>query len=358
MSDTRPLIWIIALLLLLNVYGTGLILQELRQQDDDIVTASVIDTSAQTNTVSQPKANIELIVEAPVQAKIESEIEAETQVQVQDETEMAIVETPMSEEVATDPVSTEIIVARVNGTDIGEALLYSYLNQLASPEQLARWDSLQEVPKNILTQGINNAALDSLLVQLAIESELDRNPFIQANIEQNRRYVLKTAYLDMLAPELVNDEEITTQYTVLIASLQGKQEYRARHILLANEHEAEIIDKALEEKKKSFDELARLFSLDEGTSHRGGDLGYVLEGQLNTEFETAVAKLAIGQVSKPFKTDMGWHIALVENRREAQPMTLEAATPVIRRNLEQQAIQQHLSELLGSADIEILVNPE
>jgi parvulin-like peptidyl-prolyl isomerase len=54
---------------------------------------------------------------------------------------------------------------------------------------------------------------------------------------------------------------------------------------------------------------------------------------------------------------MGWHIALVEDRREAKPMSLEAATPVIRRKLEQQAIQRHLSELLGSADIEMLVNP-
>ena len=357
MSDTRPLIWIIALLLLLNVFGTGLILQELREQDEDIVTASVIDTSEQSNTTSQPEASIELIAEAPVQAITETEMEAETPVQAQAQTEIEVVETPISEEAPTDPVSTEIIVARVNGIDIGEALLFSYLNQLASPEQLAQWDSLQDVPKNILIQGINNAALDNLLVQLAIESDLDQNRFIQANIEQNRRYVLKTAYLDMLAPGLVNDGDIATQYATLLASLQGKQEYHARHILLANENEAKIVDKALEENKKTFDELAKLFSLDEATSHRGGDLGYVLEGQLNPEFESAIANLAIGQRSKPFKTDMGWHIAMVENRREAKPMSLEVATPVIRRKLEQQAIQRHLSELLGSADIKILVSP-
>ncbi len=54
---------------------------------------------------------------------------------------------------------------------------------------------------------------------------------------------------------------------------------------------------------------------------------------------------------------MGWHIAIVEDRREAQPMSLEAATLVIRRKLGQQAIQLHLPELLGSADIEVLVGP-
>jgi len=54
---------------------------------------------------------------------------------------------------------------------------------------------------------------------------------------------------------------------------------------------------------------------------------------------------------------MGWHIAMLEDRREAVPISLEAATPVIRRKLEQQAIQPHLSELPGSADIELLVGP-
>jgi peptidyl-prolyl cis-trans isomerase C len=299
--------------------------------------------SEQTDSISQPEAQTELIAEAPVQAATEIENE--------------LVESPASQDSPIDSIPTEIVVARVNGTDIGEALLYSYLNQLAPPEQLAQWDRLEDVPQNILIQGINNAALDNLLVQLAVESDLDQNPFIQANIEQNRRYLLKTAYLDMLAPGLVNERDIVTQYAILVASLQGKQEYHARHILLANEHEAEIVDKALEEKKKSFDELAKQFSLDEATSHRGGDLGYVLDGQLNLEFETAVEKLEIGQISKPFKTGLGWHIAMVEDRREARPMSLDAATPVIRRKLEQQAIQRHLSELLGSAEIEMLVGP-
>ena len=343
MSDTRPITWIIVLLLLLNVLGTGLILQELREPDEDPRTTTVIVPSEQADSISQSEAHTDLIAEAPVQAATEIEKE--------------LVESPASEDSPIDLVPTKIVVARVNGTDIGEALLYSYLNQLASPEQLAQWDRLQDVPQNILTQGINNAALDNLLVQLAIESDLDRNPFIQANIEQNRRYVLKTAYLDMLAPDLVNDQDIAVQYATLVTSLQGIQEYRARHILLADEHEAKIVDKALEEKKKSFDELAKLFSLDEATSHRGGDLGYVLMGQLNSEFETAVEKLEIGRLSKPFKTEMGWHIAMVEDRREAKPMSLEAATPVIRRKLEQQAIQRHLSELLGSAEIEVLVGP-
>ncbi len=57
MSDTRPIIWIIVLLLLLNVLGTGLILQELREPDEDTRTTTVIVPSEQTDSISQSEAD-------------------------------------------------------------------------------------------------------------------------------------------------------------------------------------------------------------------------------------------------------------------------------------------------------------
>ncbi len=343
MSATRPITWIIIALLLLNAIGMMIILQELREPNKTTSTAIVIKSPDETGLVDRIKADVETVIEAPVQAGVE--IEPET-------TEPTMLENPP------DPVATEIVIARVNGTDIGQTLLVSYMNQIASPEQLSQWNTLDDVPQNILTQSINNAALDTLLVQLAVQSKLDRNPATLANIEQSNRNILKAAFLNRLAPELIDNREIATRYETLAASLAGKREYRARHILLANEKEAKIIDKALEEKKKSFDELAKLFSLDEANSHRGGDLGYVLEGQLNSAFETAIEALEPGQISKPFKTELGWHIAIVDDRREANPMSLKQATPIIRRKLEQQAIQRYLANLLASADIEVLVNLE
>jgi len=116
--------------------------------------------------------------------------------------------------------------------------------------------------------------------------------------------------------------------------VSGTNYYRARHILLANQKEARIVDKALEQNKKSFDELAKLFSLDEATGLRGGDLGYVLEGQLNPEFEKVVNDLEIGQRSKPFETDLGWHIVVVDDRHDSQATPFTQATPIIRQKLE------------------------
>lgn len=344
MSNTRPLTWIIAGLLLFNVIGTVIILLQIIEPGEETTAAIAPDPSKQSDSINRVKTGSEKYSDLPVQAS--SEIEP------------LATNSNAPENKPADLASKEIVIARVNDTDIGQALLISYLNQLAPQEDLARWNTLNEVPENILMQSINNAALDKLLVQLAIETKLDQSPVIQAEIEQNNRNILRTAFLNRLASELVSNEDIATQYETLVASLQGKLEYRARHILLVNEKEARIVDKALEQKKKPFDELARLFSLDEATGLRGGDLGYVLEGQLNPEFEKVVNDLEIGQRSKPFETELGWHIVVVDDRRDSQAMSFEQATPVIRQKLEQQAIQKYLEDLLASATIDVLITPD
>jgi parvulin-like peptidyl-prolyl isomerase len=139
--------------------------------------------------------------------------------------------------------------------------------------------------------------------------------------------------------------------------VSGTNYYRARHILLANQKEARIVDEALEQKKKSFDDLTQLFSLDEATGLRRGDLGYVPEGQLNPEFEKVVNGLEIGQRSKPFETDLGWHIVVVDDRRDSQAMPFTQVTPIIRQKLEQQTVQKYLESSLDSATIDVLLAP-
>jgi len=343
MSNIKPAIWIIASLLLLNVIGTVTILLKITEPDEETGTGIQATPSRQTDSIS----SIELAQEK----------KPDSSGQVNAYIESVAINSIAPEESPTDQGTEDIIVARVNNTNINQSLLISYLNQLAPSESLAEWKTLNDVPNNILMQSINNAALDNLLVQLAIKMKLDQEQVIQANIARSNRNILKSAFLNQLAPNLVSNNDITSQYETLVASLEGKLEYRARHILLANEKEAKIVNKALEEKKKSFDELAKLFSLDETTGLRGGDLGYVLAGQLNPEFEKLIMDLEIGQRSKPFETEFGWHIAIVDDRRDSQPMTFTQATPIIRQKLEQQAIQKYLTELLGSATIEVLIEP-
>lgn len=249
--------------------------------------------------------------------------------------------------------SSDPEIATVAGMGIRKSELIPYLQDLASSQQLLQWGSLESIPPDVYETALLNLAQDKLVRQVADEAELTERPEVKALMEKSANRIAKLTYLEQLAPQLVNEENVKQRYTELADSLRGKTEYRARHILLKDEKEANTIIKAL--KKRPFDELARLFSLDEKTGLRGGDLGYVLPGTLDPEFEAAVAKLKIGKVSKPFQTRFGWHIAIVEDRREARPMAFEQAQPIIRRQLEQQAAKDWLDELVANAEIKTLL---
>lgn len=254
----------------------------------------------------------------------------------------------------TENTNKKILFATVNGSPLYQEDVISALNKVASQEQISTWRSIDNIPEEVLSTAINNAALDRLLLDIATQNNLYENPAIINTLKENENQIIKTTLLNLVKPNLVSEEQIKTEYNALAESLKGQKEIKVRHILLATEKEANIIDEALKQKKKTFAELAKLFSLDESTAINGGDLGYVIAGQLNAEFEKEISNLNLAEVSAPFETPLGWHIAIVDDRRNSEVMPLEQASPVIRDRLEQQAIQNYLNNLLSTADIRII----
>lgn len=101
------------------------------------------------------------------------------------------------------------------------------------------------------------------------------------------------------------------------------QQTHARHILIRTNEiasETEVLN-ALErvrerlKNSEDFAKLARAISEDPGSAAKGGDLGWASPGQFVPEFEQTMNSLAIGEISKPFKSQFGWHIMQVLERR-------------------------------------------
>ena len=105
-----------------------------------------------------------------------------------------------------------------------------------------------------------------------------------------------------------------------------------------------------------FGELAKKFSED-GSAPNGGNLGWMGPGDLVPEFEQAMNRLQIGEVSNPVKTEFGWHLIQVLERRETQ-LTVEKqrqfARAAIRERKFEQAYQDWLRELKDTATVKIL----
>jgi peptidyl-prolyl cis-trans isomerase SurA len=109
-------------------------------------------------------------------------------------------------------------------------------------------------------------------------------------------------------------------------------------------------------KTADFADLAKKFSED-GSAASGGELGWMSPGDLVPEFEQAMNRLQIGEVSNPVKSEFGWHLIQVMDRREGQ-LTIEKqrqfARAVIRERKYEQAYQDWIRELRDSATVKVL----
>lgn len=125
---------------------------------------------------------------------------------------------------------------------------------------------------------------------------------------------------------------------------------RARHILLKDEEEAsKVLDRL--EAGEEFEEVALEESLD-GSAAQGGDLGYFTKGNMIKEFEDAAFALKVGEISGLVKTEVGYHIIKVEDRKES----LEDLEEQIAMVLKQQKYEEHIKDLKDKADIDVLID--
>ena len=131
---------------------------------------------------------------------------------------------------------------------------------------------------------------------------------------------------------------------------KGKQEVHARHILLATEEEAKQAIKSLEGGAK-FEDLAKERSSGP-TAKNGGDVGYFAKGEIVTEFSDAAFKLKPGTYTKaPVKSQFGWHVIYVEDKRERAVPDIKDIEASIRNKLGQDAIESLVKSLRAKADI-------
>ncbi|MFZ3589809.1 peptidylprolyl isomerase [Bacillus sp. DJP31] len=128
----------------------------------------------------------------------------------------------------------------------------------------------------------------------------------------------------------VTDEEVEEHYNTL------KPELKASHILVDDEAKAQEVKKKLDE-GGSFEELAKEYSKD-GSAAAGGDLGYFGAGKMVPEFEEAAYALKVGEVSGLVKSEFGYHIIKLTDRKELEPL---------------EKMKEQIKEELGRAKVDV-----
>jgi len=146
------------------------------------------------------------------------------------------------------------------------------------------------------------------------------------------------------------DEAMKKVYDEAAKQIEGEQEVHARHILVETEDEAKAIEAELK-KGADFAELAKKKSKDPGAAD-GGDLGFFTKDQMVPEFSTVAFALEPGKISDPVKSQFGWHIIKVEEKRSRKAPDFDQVKAQIETYVTRKAQAEYVAKLRESAKVE------
>ena len=236
--------------------------------------------------------------------------------------------------------TADTVVARVNGEEI--TLGHMIATRATLPQQY------QQLPADVLY----NAILDQLIQQTSLvqtrSGDISRQ--VRVQIENEQRSLLAAEAIEEIMTAAGGDAKVKAAYDAKYADGFGGEEFRAAHILVETEEEAQAIKAELDE-GADFAELAKEKSTGP-SGPGGGDLGWFGLGAMVPEFEAAIVTLEPGQVSDPVKTQFGWHVISLNEKRQSKAPEFESVREELASQLQQDAVEAQIEKLTAAADIE------
>ncbi len=234
----------------------------------------------------------------------------------------------------------DTVVATVNGTAITLGHMVALRETL--PAQY------QQLPDDVLFNGI----LDQLIQQTVLEATVAGSLTVRDNLtlENARRGYLSSKALRAVVDGAVTDAAVQAAYDAKYVNVAPPVEYQASHILVADEAKAKEL-KAQIDGGADFAELAKANSSD-GSAASGGDLGWFGVGMMVKPFEDAVVAMKPGEVAGPVQTQFGWHLIKLTETRPAAVPTLDEVREELAGEIEQKAVEDHVTALVGAAKVE------
>lgn len=237
------------------------------------------------------------------------------------------------------------VVATVDGTAIKRSEVEATLRRL--PAQY------RQMPLEQIFDPLVERVIDSkLLVAEAKRRELEQEPAVQAEIARARDDVLRSSLVDQAITRGATEQRLQGVYNAMKGQPGfASEETHARHILVATEDEAK---KIIEELKAGADfaELAKARSTDPSAKQNGGDLGYFRREAMVPEFAEVAFTAEPGDVAAaPVKSQFGWHVVEVLDRRQAVPSFAEKE-PEIREQVAREVVEAMVADVRGKAKVE------
>jgi peptidyl-prolyl cis-trans isomerase C len=256
---------------------------------------------------------------------------------------------PLHAQDAKDP-----LVAKVNGVEIHQSDLDAIETEAGQIPPMT-----PDAKKDYLVSFMTDMILVSKKAQ---DEKLGDTPEFAKRLQFNRNKLLMSALLDKTGKEALTDEAMHKVYDDAVKQMPAEEEVHARHILVRVPAGDDKASKAAEDKIKAvivrlkkgedFAKVAAEVTEDPSGKANGGDLGFFTKEQMVPEFADVAFGLDKGKISEPVKTQFGWHVIKVEDKRQKPAPTFDEVKPQLEAFVTRKAQAELVTKLRADAKVE------
>ena len=293
------------------------------------------------------------------------------------------------------PIELPEVVATVNGQNITKQQLQEVFNaaiqasgakigDLNAQQQLGGYTQLLQdlimdklVAEAASTEKVSDADVDAELAKIkgqfpdekAFQDQMAQAGMTPEKLKENIRTGLQQSrwMKSQVKTTDVTDEQAKTFYESNIKEFEQPQTVKASHILFMVDPDAspDVVKQKEEAAAKAaqraaagedFTKLAKELSEEPGAAESGGDLGFFPKDRMVPEFAEVAFAQKVGDISKPVKTQFGWHVIKVTDKKEAGTVPFdqvkEQVVSFLKSTNQREAVQAVLNKLKESAKIE------
>jgi peptidyl-prolyl cis-trans isomerase C len=246
------------------------------------------------------------------------------------------------------------LVAKINGVEVHQSdldIIEGEAGQIPPMSPDAKKDYLVAFMTDMII--VSKAAQDQ---------KMGDTPEFAKKLEFNRNKLLMAALLDKTGKAALTDEAMHKVYDDAVKQMPAEEEVHARHILIHAAAGDDAASKAAEDKIKAviarlnkgedFAKVASEVTEDPSGKANGGDLGFFTKEQMVPEFADVAFSLDKGKISGPVKTQFGWHVIKVEEKRTKPAPSFDEVKPQIEAFVTRKAQADLVTKLRETAKIE------
>jgi peptidyl-prolyl cis-trans isomerase C len=243
---------------------------------------------------------------------------------------------------AAAPAAQAKVLAKVNGAEITEEDVKIAMDDMGA--------ALAQIPPMDQETYALEFLIDMKIAARQAEAEkLADGPDFARRLAYQRDKALMNGLYEKIGRDASTDAELRRVYDEVAGQQKAETEAKARHILVASEDEAKAVLRRLKA-GEDFAKVADEVSKDPGS--KGGDLGWFTADRMVPEFSTAAFKLEKGQISEPVKSQFGWHVIKLEDKRAKSFPPFEAVKDQVKSYVAQKAQDDRIMKLREGAKIE------